>query len=729
MEPTFGADPSEDHAVEHPSFPGLGDIRRLQSGGMGTVFRARQLDLDRAVAVKTLRLELQANAEQRRLFVREAHTLARLDHPNIVPVHYAGETADGPYYVMRLVEGESIDLHLANASAEEIAQAFRSIAEALATAHREGVLHRDVKPANVLMDAAGKPILVDFGLSMWQRLGDEEGTMDLEAEARIVGTPDYLAPEILGGEGYSHVSDVYALGATLYRILTGRVPFPAADLDAKLLAIREEDPAPPRAIRSAVPKPLQAICLKAMDRAPADRYPTAEAMREDLDRFLRGDPVTALPVRSQTLLRRKLEHHIEDHAEWERLGLLDEGQRAALHRAYQQVDEVERGILRGVLSSLPDLLLLAGILLIVFGPVLLLLIAWSELGAAGRVALPGLPLVLLSAVGVQQWRVASRRRATACLFGAALLSAPLFFALADLVPALHSIADDEGTPQLLVPGELWLPGADEPDWRHAAAFRLRAKVLFTALLTLVVAAELFRRTRSAMFLWVLCFAAYVAVLPTALLTGWMTLDGGPRWLFAVLGSSGALVVGILFDRGWRSDRALPFYGLGFVGLLATALTYHERGLPLSLVGIPESEARTAWAAIVHGVGFLALGIGAHVRGTPLLRQSAGVSLLAGFFFVVFALGALATDTSPLYEVPLVASCLAFLLLGLALHRNALVLPSAIALPITIGVVSQRHIGALWAWSAAVVIGGAAMVLLSLRVSARRDSESPTPIPK
>jgi serine/threonine protein kinase len=272
---------------------------------MGTVFRAWQDELARPVAVKTLRPEICRDLRLRALFVQEAQILARLDHPGLVPVHASGETEAGPYYVMRLVEGTSIDQHLAGRPHSEIAAVFRSVADALAKAHAEGVLHRDVKPANVVVEASGRPVLVDFGLATRVAGGGAR-----EAPDEIAGTPDYLAPELLDGAPPSAASDVYALGATLYTLLTGRVPFPGTDLAQKLRAIRADDPPLPRTLRPEVPKALQAICLKAMERAPADRYASAAELARDLERFGRGDLVQALPVRTRSMLRRKIELHL-----------------------------------------------------------------------------------------------------------------------------------------------------------------------------------------------------------------------------------------------------------------------------------------------------------------------------------------------------------------------------------------------------------------------------------
>ncbi|MEW6073315.1 MAG: serine/threonine-protein kinase [Planctomycetota bacterium] len=706
-----------------PSFPGLSRVEPLGSGGMGTVFRAWQDDLGRPVAVKTLRAEVAADPRSRELFAREAHILARLDHPGIVPVHYAGENADGPYYVMRLVAGESVTRHLAGQPAAAIAAVFRETAAALAMAHREEVLHRDVKPDNILVEPPGRPVLVDFGLST--RAGPGDAGAD---RAELVGTPDFLAPELLEGAGYSPASDIYALGATLYTVLTGRVPFPGADLGEKLRAIREEDPPLPRTLRPAVPKPLQAICLKAMERSPADRYASAAELARDLERFLAGDVVQAWPERSRSMLRRKLEGHIADLADWHEQGLLDDRQQAALQHACEHVEELGRGLLRGVLGSIPNLLLLVGIVLSVFGPAVLLLLTWEEQGEPIRLALPGVPFALLGGLGFWRWRARDRRRAVACLFGAVLLASPVAFTLADLVPALRWVVDDTGVRRPILPGVAWLAAPDRPAWVLAGARLLQWKLLLTSAGALAAAFAAFRGTRAPAFLWLVCLAGAGVVSYAAQLAGWRNLPPGGRWVLANLGSLAVVGGGLALDRRFQRDRALPFYGLGVVALLATALTYIGEGLPFSALGADPDGAAESWSALFHGLLFVAAGLAASARGTPLLRQAAGVPLFAGIVLLLSALGSLSAQGGTSHELLLILGCIAFLVLGLAVHRNSLVLPAAIVLPIAVGTVSQHHVQGLWAWSGAVVIGGAILVLLGFRLRGGGEAGAERSVP-
>jgi serine/threonine-protein kinase len=686
-----------------PSFPGLERVELLGAGGMGTVFRAWQPDLERAVAVKTMLPALAASPAMRERFAREARILARLDHPGIVAVHYAGESAGEPYYVMRLVEGVDLLHHLARKPFPEIAATFRDVATALHVAHRAGVLHRDVKPENVLVEPDGRAVLVDFGLS---------APIGYTAGPEIAGTLDFAAPEVLAGAGASVASEVYGLGATLYAALTGRAPFAADDLRERLRAIREDDPPLPRTLRADVPRPLQAICLKAIERAPADRYATAEELARDLDRFVKGDVVSAMPVRSRSLLRRKIELHLVELAQWSEQGLIDDRQRAALARAYEEIDERERGLMRGLFGSVSNLLLLVGILISVFGPVVLLLVTWREQHPALRVALPFAPLALLAGLGAARWRAQDRRRGVACLFGAALLSVPGAFVLADLAPALRTILDGEGHAVPILPGPMWLPPPESPVWLLAGARLLEWKILITAIAAGGVAIALHRATRAAAFLWIAAVAGVGAVVCGAMLAGWGNLPDTARFALAEGLGAALVALGIALERRFRGERADPFYGLGLAALIVASIEYVETGLPAACFGIARDGE--AWSAAFDGLAFVAAGLAAHACGTPRLRKTAGLPLFVGFALTLGALAALASDGALLFEALWIAGCVAFLVLGVAIHRNSIVLPAALVLPIAVGSVSQRHVQALWAWSMAVVLGGAVLTLLGFR---------------
>lgn len=265
----------------------LGEIAR---GGMGVVYKARQRGINRIVALKMTLAGSFATEAERRRFLAEAQAAGQLDHPNIVPIHEVGEYKGQPYFSMGYVEGKSLKavLDAGPLAAIDGANIVRTMAEAVHYAHMHGVIHRDLKPANVLIDSHGQPRVTDFGLA--KRSSTDSS---LTATGQVLGTPSFMPPEQAQGkiDRIGPASDVYALGATLYSVLTGRPPFQAETVVETLRLVVEQDPVPVRDLAPAVPKDLETICLKCLAKEPAERYASAEALSADLSRFLIGDPI------------------------------------------------------------------------------------------------------------------------------------------------------------------------------------------------------------------------------------------------------------------------------------------------------------------------------------------------------------------------------------------------------------------------------------------------------
>jgi predicted Ser/Thr protein kinase len=283
-------------AAEVRMFRGYEILREVGRGGMGVVFEARQIALNRKVALKVVLAGDLAGEETRRQFAREAEALARNRHPGVVPIYDFGEHDGRCFYAMQFIEGESLARRLRGTgpafTPREAAVLIARVGRALDAVHRNGIVHLDVSPENVLLDAEGEPWLSDFGLACF--MGETLPTRTYV----IVGKPDYLSPELACGrrENLSPRSDIFSLGAMLYELLTGRRPFAADSALGTLDRVRSAEPVSFAGVAPRLDPDLETICRKSLEKAPKDRYSSAAEFADDLERWLRGEPILARPV-------------------------------------------------------------------------------------------------------------------------------------------------------------------------------------------------------------------------------------------------------------------------------------------------------------------------------------------------------------------------------------------------------------------------------------------------
>jgi len=270
-------------------------LREIARGGMGVVYRARQVKLNRIVALKMILSGQLAGAEEVLRFKTEAEAAANLDHPGIVPIFEIGEHAGQHFFSMGFVEGRSLDDKIKDGPLppREAAELTLKAAQAIVYAHRQGVIHRDLKPANVLLDTDGQPRITDFGLA--RRFKEDSG---LTATGQVLGTPAYMPPEQAGGDtgNIGPAADTYSLGAILYCLLTGRPPFQSSNVVDTLRQVLEQEPVAPTTLVRSTPKDLETICLRCLQKDPGKRYATSAELVAELQRYLNGEPILARPI-------------------------------------------------------------------------------------------------------------------------------------------------------------------------------------------------------------------------------------------------------------------------------------------------------------------------------------------------------------------------------------------------------------------------------------------------
>jgi serine/threonine protein kinase len=291
-----------------PKLDGYEIIELIGQGGMGVVYKARQLGLNRLIAIKMIQSGINASPQELARFRREAEAVARLAHPNIVQIFEIGEQNGCPFLSLEFVSGGTLAQQIDGTALppRRVADMLFALAKGVQHAHERGIVHRDLKPGNVLIHADGTPKIADFGLAKHAATNPAH-TMT----GAIIGSPTYMAPEQAAGNSaeITPATDVYALGVILYEMLTGRPPFKGDSVIETIQQVREQDPLPPRLVQPKIPRDLETICLKCLEKKPQNRYANAAALARDLHAFLHNEPIHAQSLTILDQVARTISHH------------------------------------------------------------------------------------------------------------------------------------------------------------------------------------------------------------------------------------------------------------------------------------------------------------------------------------------------------------------------------------------------------------------------------------
>lgn len=594
-----------------PRFEGFRTIETLGNGGMGEVYKLHDLTLDRVVAAKVLRPDLNLGGRFAD-YLREARSMALFQDPRIVQIFEYRDDADPPVIIMEYVDGFSLERLGPSLEYAQRARIFIEICEALHRAHLLGLQHRDLKPSNILLDAGLSPKILDFGLSG----GDP-------TRGHFRGTLPYIAPEQLDASRRIDArTDVYALGVSLYEVLCGSLPYQGETMEDVVAEIKRAQPRLPVEVDPEAPEPLQAIALKAMEKDPKDRYPSAREMALDLQRFLEGRPVLARPTQYVTALGRRLRPHLDQIEEWLRLKLIYPHEAVKLQGAYRHLEAREDDwIVESRTLSYSQITLYLGAFLVVAGSIIYF-VAHRFFDAVKGIVPPlltfGLPFVGLSWAAQKLYRREHKAVAVAYFLGGVLL----------LPLALLIVFHEAG---------LWPVPAD-PAGQFLPEGSISNRQLQVALLSgWAWAFWLALRTRTAALSTV--FAAMTILLGLSVLADFGLREWIEKELWDRLAIHLLLLLAVNAAFGYALERRRrPWFGrplyFGATGLLVAATellalkgrTFHYLGI--SMAGFQSPNVNdpllldTLAAMSLNGLVFYALGCLMESRGTDLMKSTA-----------------------------------------------------------------------------------------------------------
>lgn len=603
--PRSGVVPATDHVaaparqVSQPiaRLSGLRVLGEIGSGGMGRVLLAEDDRLGRKVAVKTLHPCYADSAELRTRFMREARAMAAINHPNIVHIYSLGPGEEPPHFVMEYVEGVPLTEAARALTFRQKAELLHKVLLAVAFLHEHQIIHRDLKPGNILVGQDLAPRLLDFGLAMETRLPETR----LTQMGQIVGTPDYLSPEqVEVAAPLDARSDIFSLGIVFYELLTGTLPFQGAGVAEQMRAICEQDPLLPRRVNAGVPAELQNICLKALEKNPALRYSSAREMAADIDRFLAGEPVMAMPASYSRMMAGKIDQHLHELEGWKNDGILNESEHDAIRKGYRRLVEREDAwIMEARRLSLQQVTLYLGGWLLAVGAALLVLMRYPALHGITAVLLAGAASAVTAWIGLRQWHGQQYRLAMAFLLAFCLLL-PVTLLVGMGQYGVFAAAT-RGREDLELFSKL-------PDFHHTT----NAQLWWAILLSLPVYYGLRRVTGSTVFSLVLAVFATlwcpVWLLRMGLLE-WLEKDPGRPYFYLIPWAIVFLVAAMTVEHLRRPDDSrylYPFFVLFAYVALTGLATLHQPYADWLKSVAPWTRGQQEYLFLFNAVIYLAL---------------------------------------------------------------------------------------------------------------------------
>jgi hypothetical protein len=570
-------------------------VAEIGSGGMGRVLLAMDDALGRKVAIKTLAPRYAGDAQLQARFMGEARALARLSHPHIVRIFNLGPNSEPPHFVMEYLEGAPLTRAAAALTFPQRAELMRKVVLAAEFLHSQGIIHRDLKPANILVGPDLEPKLLDFGLAL-----DLEAHQRLSQLGEIAGTPDYLSPEQASGGSLDPRSDVFTLGAILYELLTGAAPFHAGNTRDLLRLIREEDPALPRRSDPSIPKDLQNICLKALEKSPDHRYASAREMADDLRRYLANEPVLAEPAAYSRLIAGQVSEHLRDLKSWRHDQIVSEAEYDALRKRYERlVERDDAWIMEVRRLTLPQVTLYFGAWILAVGAALLTFFPFPQLAGAPAVIIAWAATLPTAWMGVRTWRSGYYRVAIAYL---------LAFCIVTPVAMLVTL-EESHLATALTQGQAQLELFQRLEFaKHAT----NAQIWWALLAGLPVCWWLRRFTRAPVFS--LVFAAMSAMLCLATLLRLGVLDcldrDSGRFYFDLLPCAALfLAAGFIFERRRMPDDSRYFYPFAVAFTLAAlsgVAVYHQPWSDWLKAALPWTRGQIEYLFLLNAAIYMAL---------------------------------------------------------------------------------------------------------------------------